>query len=82
MDVCIKNIDEEEWRTFKVESVRHRLKMGDFFNKLVSEHEKRCKESNWENILLGEKKLKGALERKDLDKIKAEFRESFKMRIE
>lgn len=79
MDVCIKNINEEEWRTFKSESIKHGLKIGDFFNKLVAEHEASCK-TNWDEVLSGEKTCKGILTREDMKKIRAEFRKGFTMR--
>ncbi|MFH1828311.1 MAG: hypothetical protein ABH824_03545 [Nanoarchaeota archaeon] len=81
MDVCIKNINDDDWRNFKSESVKHGLKLGDFFNKLVKEHHLRCKESNWENILYGKKKLKKVLMKEDAKKIRSEFRENFNMRM-
>lgn len=81
MDVCIKNINDDDWRNFKSESVKHGLKLGDFFNKLVKEHHSRCKESNWENILYGKKKLKKVLMKEDAKKIRSEFRENFNMRM-
>ncbi len=80
MDVCIKNIGDESWRSFKSESVKHGLKLGDFFSKLVFEHKKKCNESNWDKALHGKKVLKGVLSREDMTKIRAEFRENFKMR--
>jgi hypothetical protein len=81
MDVCIKNIEDESWRNFKSESIKHGLKLGDFFSKLVFEHQKRCNESNWDKTLHGKKVLKGILSREDMAKIRTEFRENFKMRV-
>lgn len=78
MDVCIKNINEEDWRTFKSESIRHGLKIGDFFNKLVEEHEAKCK-TNWNDVLFGEKACKGILTREEMKKIGSEFRKDFTM---
>lgn len=80
MDVCIKNIGEDYWRSFKSESVKHGLKMGDFFNKLIVEHQKKCENSNWDKVLYGKKVLKGVLTREDFISIKKEFREGFRMR--
>lgn len=80
MDVCIKNIPLEEWRLFKSESVKHGLKIGDFFTKLVKEHELKCNESNWDAVLHGEKTCKGMLTRADFVKIRADFRKNFSMR--
>ncbi|MEK6950868.1 MAG: hypothetical protein AABX13_04060 [Nanoarchaeota archaeon] len=61
MDVCIKNINDEGWRTFKSESIRHGLKTGEFFNRLVEEHEVHCSNANWKKALYGEKTCKGIL---------------------
>lgn len=80
MDVCIKNIPKEEWLIFKSESASHGMKSGEFFSKIVKEHKERCKESNWDKILYGEKKLKGILSQKDYEEIRKEFRENFKLR--
>jgi len=80
MDVCIKNINEEEWKEFKSESIHHGMKVGSFFNKIVREHKEKCVGSNWERVLLGKKDLKGILTRKDYPHLKNEFRTSFKMR--
>ena len=79
MDVCIKNIDEENWRMFKSESIKHGLKVGEFFNKIVKEHNKSCC-NNWNSVLNGEKKLKGILSKDDLKEIRTRFRKSVKMR--
>ena len=80
MDVCIKSIDETDWRMFKSESVKHGLKMGDFFNKIVKEHCLKCSDTNWDNILHGKKTMKGILTKEDFKKIRTEFRKDFKMR--
>ena len=81
MDVCIKNIDEEDWRLFKTESAKHGLKLGELFNDLVKEHTSKCTGDNWDKILYGKKPLKGLLTRKEGDKIRAEFRKGFVLRI-
>ncbi len=80
MDVCIKNINEEEWRVFKSESIRHGAKIGDFFAKVIQEHHTKCKGSNWEKILYGEKKLKGFLTQSEYMSHKSQFRKEFTMR--
>ena len=80
MDVCIKNIGDESWRSFKSESVKHGLKLGVFFSKLVFEHQEKCNGSNWDKAPHGKKVLKGLLSKKDIVKIQTEFRENFKMR--
>ncbi len=81
MDVCIKNIDEENWRLFKEESAKHALKLGDLFNCLLREHTNKCKGTNWDRVLYGEKKLKGLLTREEGDKIRSEFRKGFSLRL-
>lgn len=80
MDACIKNIGEEEWRSFKAESVKHGLKMGEFFNKLILTHKNSCTDSNWDKVLHGDKKLKGLLSASEVKKVRKEFREEFSMR--
>ncbi len=80
MDVCIKNINEEDWREFKSESIHHGLKVGDFFNKIIREHKEKCGGSNWEIILKGKKELKGVLTSKDYASLRSEFRTGFRMR--
>jgi len=80
MDVCMKDIDESDWRFFKSESAKHGVKVGEFFNALIGEHKERCKNSNWKSILFGKKTLKGIVEREDFKPIRNEFRERFMMR--
>tara|TARA_Y100000294_G_C8324368_1_gene244018 strand:- start:85 stop:336 length:252 start_codon:yes stop_codon:yes gene_type:complete len=80
MDICIKNINDEKWREFKAESARHGLKMGELFNKMVDEHKEHCHKTNWDEILHGEKPLKGMIENVDFKKVRKEFRENFKLR--
>lgn len=80
MDVCIKNIDGEDWRLFKEESAKHALKLGDLFNILLREHTNKCKGTNWDKVLYGEKKLKGLLTREEGNKICSEFRKGFSLR--
>jgi len=80
MDVCIKNVNDDDWRMFKVESAKHGMKMGDFFNKIVIEHKENCSKSNWNKVLYGKNKLKGLLVREDLKKTREEFRKNFKLR--
>ncbi|MBI2146454.1 hypothetical protein HYU22_03875 [Candidatus Woesearchaeota archaeon] len=80
MDVCIKNIPEEDWRIFKAESIKHGLKMGEFFNKVVLEHEASCHAGNWERILRGEKTCKGILSKEEGRNIRSEFRKDFSLR--
>lgn len=40
MDICIKNVDREEWLNFKSESAKHGMKAGEFFAKIIKEHKK------------------------------------------
>jgi SET domain-containing protein len=80
MDVSIKDINEHEWRTFKAESIKHGLKVGEFFNKIVQEHDEKCNEGNWDKVLFGEKTIKGILTQKDVKEIRAASRKSFSMR--
>ncbi len=80
MDVCIKNIDDDDWTTFKTESTKHGVRMGDFFNQLVEEHEKRCLGSNWDKVLFGEKICRGIVTSAEGKKIRELFRKRFSMR--
>jgi len=81
MDVCIKNIDEENWRLFKEESAKHGLKLGDLFDNIITEHAHKCTGTNWDKILYGKKPLKGLLTREEGTKIRSEFRKGFSLRI-
>lgn len=54
--------------------------MGEFFSKLVEEYEKNKPKSNWNAILSRPKTLKGIISREELDTIRSDFREHFKMR--
>ena len=81
MDVCIKNIGEQEWSMFRAETIKHKLKTGEFFNKVIQEHLAHCSNNNWDKILHGEKRIKNLVSKDDLPKIRAEFRERLKMRI-
>ena len=81
MDVCIKNIDEENWRLFKEESAKHAIKLGDLFNSLLREHANRCKGTNWDKVLYGKKTLKGLLTREEGNRISSEFRRGFSLRL-
>tara|TARA_Y100000310_G_scaffold242934_1_gene247227 strand:- start:23499 stop:23744 length:246 start_codon:yes stop_codon:yes gene_type:complete len=80
MDVCIKNIDEGDWKSFKSESAKHGLKAGEFFNKIVEEHKKKCRKNNTREILFGEKPLKNLVKDVDFKLIRKEFRENFHLR--
>ena len=53
MDVCIKNVDENAWRTFKSEAVKKNVKVGTMFNLLIKN--KSSENSNLGNILYGKK---------------------------
>ena len=80
MDVCIKNIDEERWRTFKSESAKHGLRTGDFFNKIIVEHTLHCNGSNWDTVLNNKKKIRGMITQSRLKALRAEFRKNFTLR--
>ena len=38
MDVCMKKVKEEDWRTFKAEAAIHGMKLGEFFGYLVKKY--------------------------------------------
>jgi len=80
MDACIKNIEDENWAIFKTESVKHGLRMGDLFGRLIEEHEEKCSESNWNKVLFGEKICKGLVTPEDAKRIRKLFCEGFSMR--
>lgn len=80
MDVCIKNIADDDWITFKTESAKHGVRMGDFFSRLVEEHEEKCTESNWDKVLFGEKICKGMVTSEEGKKVRELFRKGFSMR--
>jgi len=80
MDACIKGVDESAWRTFKVESTKNGLRMGEMFNKIVDEHAAKSRKGNARRILFRKKVLKGLVTREDFKKIRADFRKNFKMR--
>ena len=77
MDVCIKNINDEDWRVFKAESAKRGMKAGELFSKLLEECAKKPKAGNARDILFGKKNLKGALTRKEFKDIRSEFRKDF-----
>ncbi len=79
MDVCIKNIDDDDWTAFKSESVKHGVKMGEFFSWLVEEHEEKCTESNWDKVLFGEKTCQGMVSSEEGRKVRDLFRKKFSM---
>ncbi len=45
MEKLIKGVDKESWREFKVESIKHNMKMGEFLTRLLEEH-KNAENSN------------------------------------
>ncbi|MDO8741284.1 MAG: hypothetical protein Q7J54_06970 [Candidatus Woesearchaeota archaeon] len=79
MDVCIKNINDEDWLAFKSESAKHGMKMGEFFSKMVDEHKDMCNKSNWKNLLHGEKTLSDD-DVKNIKKAMKGFRKGFDFR--
>lgn len=80
MDICIKNVNKEDWLSFKSESAMHEMKAGEFLGKIVKEHKLKCKDGNWDNVLHGEKNLKGILTRRDAKELRETFREEFSLR--
>jgi hypothetical protein len=80
MDVSIKNINEHDWRTFKAESIKHGLKVGEFFNTIVQEHQNKCSKGNWDRVLFGEKTAKGIITQCDVKRVRDDFRKNLTMR--
>lgn len=79
MDVCIKNIKDEDWRLFKSESARHGMKTGDFFSALVEEHKELCARPNLKSVLYRKKTLSDE-DAGNIRKSMKEFREGLKFR--
>ena len=79
MDVCIKNINDEDWLAFKSESARHGMKMGEFFSKIVDEHKEMCSKFNTKEFLFGKKTLSEE-DAKNIRKAMKEFRKGFEFR--
>ena len=77
MDVCIKNINEEDWRMFKAESAKNGVRMGELFSKIVRRFEEVESTGNIGETLLGKKTLKGLLSREEFKKNREEFRKDF-----
>ena len=80
MNICIKNVEKEDWAEFKAESAIHRMKAGEFLSKLVKDHKNSCKKSNWDEILYGEKTLKHLIDEKKIAEMKDNFRNNLKLR--
>ena len=80
MNISIKDVREEDWRTMKSEAAKENLKIGEFLNKVLTEYRKAEMDSgNWNKILKGEKYLND----KDAEIIKKsarEFRKGFDFR--
>ncbi len=77
MDVLIKNVPEESWKSFKIEAIKRNKNLGDLFGEIVEEIG--SSEGNWEKI----KKHKKFLSDEDAEEIKKsakEFRKNFKFR--
>ncbi|MCJ7450316.1 MAG: hypothetical protein MUP58_01095 [Candidatus Nanohaloarchaeota archaeon QJJ-9] len=75
----IKNVDEKTWKTFKAEATKHGMTMGEFLTRLVSEHRKREKRNNWDEIL----SYKESITKKEAEEIKRKaekLRKDFKTR--
>ncbi len=79
MDTCIKNIDEEAWRYFKIEATRHDMALGEFFGRLLKDHLEKEEKSNWDEIL-GRKPILTADEARAIKNAASDFRKRFKFR--
>jgi len=53
---CIKDVDEETWRKFRMIAVKNNLKMSLLLKVMLNEFEKRNNEL-WKDILKSEKNL-------------------------
>lgn len=77
MDVLIKNVNQENWKKFKIEAINRDRNLGELFNELVDDI--KSAEGNWEKI----KKSKGSLTDKEAEEMKKhmkEFRKGFEFR--
>ena len=75
MNVCIKNVGENDWRELRIEAIKHKTPIGRFIGRLVREHKMLHKKKigNAKSILFGEKTLKGILNYEDLKKVREEL---------
>ncbi len=79
LNTCIKNIDAESWRLFKVEAAKHDMQLGEFFSKIVQDHAVREGQNNWDFVLNRKRSLtKRQVE--ELRKNSREFRKGFNFR--
>lgn len=79
MDVCIKNINDDDWWAFKSESAKHGMKMGEFFSKIVDEHQEMCSKFTMKDLLAGKKTLTNE-DAGNIRKAMKELRKDFKFR--
>ncbi len=52
----IRGIDRDKWLRFKELAARKRVSMGDLFENMVEEYEKKTEEF-WDEILSGERRI-------------------------
>ncbi len=77
MDVLVKGVDEQEWKTFRMTALAKNKKVGELFNDLLKSMRKN--KGNWETI----RKSKASITSEEAEKIKnsiKEFREGFDFR--
>ena len=80
MNISIKNVREEDWRTLKSEAAKHDLKIAEFLNKVLEEHKKReVKRGNWDEIMYG-KRVLTENDAKKLKEAMKDFRKEFEFR--
>ena len=56
--VSIRDVDSEAWSTMRAEALKHKMKVGKFLKVMVEEH-KAQEGDNWNQVLYGERRVKG-----------------------
>jgi len=78
MDSLIKNIKEEHWYYFKVQSAKEKVTLGTMFNRLIDAYKKKRKEATKQlAIILSRGPLLTDSEAKKMHNSTKEFRKEF-----
>jgi hypothetical protein len=76
MDVCIKNVDPEIWKEFKIGAVKKGVSMAEYLKGLIEEEKK---DIDWK-MILREKPAFYKNEAAEIRKASKSFRKGFDMR--
>ena len=80
MNISIKGVSEEDWRTIKSEAVKRNMKMGEFINKMILVYKKNeRKNGNWNSIIHGKKFLTNEVTKK-IKNVMKDFRREYEFR--